>query len=158
MQGRITVNGRLVRIRPRVESDLKYRPTSDRAATGQEPAYRFGHEERSPDEYRLSIETVGGEYVGELAAFRVGGSWQRVELRVVVSQVGFRDDGSVAEGLRLFLGHIRDELGVERVRADVERSDRAAAGWFRTLGFELEEVGRKASRLELVFAEAPGEW
>ena len=142
------MSGRLVRLRPREEEDMKFRRNWDDNRE-EEFRFRFDHEERSPAEYHLTIVNPAGDYIGEIRAKRTAATWVAAEVSLALVGEGHLESGRARQALELFLVHIRDEFGVAAVRAGISREDRAAADCFRDMGFELEAVEPDTLRYEL---------
>ncbi len=148
MEGRATIRGRLVTLRPREEADMKFRRNWDDDRE-EEFRARFDYEERSPGEYHLTLLDKDGGYIGEIRAKRTAVTWVAAEVWIALIGDEHWEDGSAEEGLGLFLVHVRDEFGVAAVRAEVVRENRTIAECYRRMGFELEAVEPDRLRLEL---------
>jgi len=106
--------------------------------------------------YQLAIEVKAtGEMIGDCAFQILGWDARQAEIGITLARA-HQGQGYAAEALRRLLDHLFNDLGLHRVRANIDPQNDASAQLLRRLGFRHE--GRWIESLWFKGAWADEDW
>lgn len=96
------------------------------------------------DPHAFSIETRGGQLIGNCHLFRVDMRQRRAELGIVIGDKAFWGQGYGTDALTLLLMYAFDHLGLHRVELEYLAFNRRAREAYEKCGFVEEGCRREA--------------